>query len=444
MTDLPVGWAAAEVGDVTLPIVAVDPKDAPEDTFTYVDIGSIDNRSNRIVNPKVLRGRDAPSRARQLLQPGDTIFSTVRTYLRNIAFVDASIAGAIGSTGFSVLRPAEGIYPRFLYYVVMTNAFVDGLSAQMRGSSYPAVVDSQVRAMPIPLAPTPEQARIVAAIDEQFSRLDAGVKVLERSRARLDRLWQASLDQVFGDLASAPHESGRQVFTYVTSGSRGWAKYYSAAGPIFLRVGNVRRGDIRMDLTDAQRVTPPPGAEGTRTLVQPGDVLITITADIGRVAVVPQGFGEGYINQHVAIARPRKGMNAEYLAWFITSTDGQRQLNGLQRGMTKIGLGLDDIRALRIPIPAPEAQDAIAKRLGRVRKVIDENSALVAQQVVKARRLRSSVLSAAFTGNLVRQDPEDEPAAALLERIAAKRASSNTHKTAPKRPNRVAIKEKLA
>src|SRR5260370_38687472 len=123
MSDLPTGWARATVGQVTIPITVVDPKVARDNTFTYVDIGSIDNRSNRIGNPKSLQGRDAPSRARQLLKSGDTVFSTVRTYLRNIGFVDASLSGAIGSTGFSVLRPAQGVHPRLLYYYALTNTF---------------------------------------------------------------------------------------------------------------------------------------------------------------------------------------------------------------------------------------------------------------------------------------------------------------------------------
>ncbi len=188
MSDLPIGWAIATVDDVTLPIAVVDPRATPNDTFTYVDIGSIDNRSNRIADPKSLLGRDPPSRARQLLRVGDTVFSTVRTYLRNIGFADSSLSNAIGSTGFAVLRPAHGIHPRFLYYYALTNTFVGSLSAQMRGTSYPAVVDSQVRTMTIPVPPTTEQARIVAAIEDQFSRLDAAFVALVRVRQNLKRL----------------------------------------------------------------------------------------------------------------------------------------------------------------------------------------------------------------------------------------------------------------
>src|SRR6185437_2495777 len=75
------------------------------------------------------------------------------------------------------------------------------------------------------------------------------------------------------------------LFTYVTSGSRGWARYYSDEGSPFIRVGNLRRASITPDLADLQRVTPPAGAEGTRTQVAPNDILILITADLGRIAL---------------------------------------------------------------------------------------------------------------------------------------------------------------
>src|SRR5690606_9501947 len=95
----------------------------------------------------------------------------------------------------------------------------------------------------------------------------------------------------------------RSLAIFVTSGSRGWAKYYAADGPLFLRVGDVRRRNIELDLTEVQRVQPPDGAEGARTAVHPGDILITITADLGRVGVIPDNLGPGFVNQHVALVR---------------------------------------------------------------------------------------------------------------------------------------------
>src|SRR5690348_15082993 len=94
------------------------------------------------------------------------------------------------------------------------------------------------------------------------------------------------------------------LLSFVTSGSRGWARYYSVSGPAFLRVGNLDHDSISLDLRDVQRVEPPSGTEGARTRVQPSDILISITADVGMIGIVPQNFEEAYINQHVALARP--------------------------------------------------------------------------------------------------------------------------------------------
>ena len=125
-----------------------------------------------------------------------------------------------------------------------------------------------------------------------------------------------------------------QVFYYVTSGSRGWAKYYSDKGPIFLRMGNLEHYDVRLDLADIQRVNPPAGAEGSRTKVEPGDSLISITADVGMVGIVPDGFEEAYINQHVALARPVISEMGLYLAWLLSGDFAKEQFKALQRGVT--------------------------------------------------------------------------------------------------------------
>lgn len=84
----------------------------------------------------------------------------------------------------------------------------------------------------------------------------------------------------------------------VTSGSRGWARYYSDEGALFLRIGNLTRDHINMRFDDIVLVNPPKSSEGKRTSVKTGDLLISITADLGIIAVIPTGFGEAYVNQH--------------------------------------------------------------------------------------------------------------------------------------------------
>lgn len=154
---------------------------------------------------------------------------------------------------------------------------------------------------------------------------------------------------------------GNELFQFVTSGSRGWAKFYSDHGPIFLRIGNLDYETTELDLTNIQRVTPPEGAEGSRTAVNAGDILISITGDTGMVGLVPEGLGAGYINQHIALCRPCSKLSPGFLARTFTSPLVRHQLWGYQRGI-KNSLGLNDIRSLVIPLPPlPEQHRIVAK-----------------------------------------------------------------------------------
>src|ERR1700752_2388212 len=100
--DLPKGWTQVKLGELCLPVDTVWPQDLPDTKFTYVDIGSIDNENNRIVEPRIVTGRNAPTRARQAIQKNDILFSTVRTYLRKIARVELEYPNAVASTGFII------------------------------------------------------------------------------------------------------------------------------------------------------------------------------------------------------------------------------------------------------------------------------------------------------------------------------------------------------
>jgi type I restriction enzyme S subunit len=215
------------------------------------------------------------------------------------------------------------------------------------------------------------------------------------------------------------------LFEFVTSGSRGWAKHYSDHGATFLRVGNLDRGTLDIDLSQVQHVSPPEGAEGRRTQVQENDLLISITADIGMVAVASSHLGEAYVNQHVALARPKPGISPRFLGWFLASPIGQELVGAKNRGATKVGLGLDDIGSVQVPFaPANEQRRIVAKvdacmeRSGRAREALDAIPALL-------ERYRQSVLSAAFRGDLTAdwraQHPDTEPASELLKRIRAER-----------------------
>jgi type I restriction enzyme S subunit len=183
------------------------------------------------------------------------------------------------------------------------------------------------------------------------------------------------------------------LLEFLTSGSRGWAKHYADEGDLFLRIQNVRRDELVLD--DIAFVHAPDTAEAKRTLVREGDVLLSITADLGRTAAVPADLGRAFINQHLSILRV-PSVVPRFLSAFLTSEAGQRQIVGRNRQAVKAGLNFDDIRSFTIPTPPKQLQVSFAERIA-------ETDGVEASQNVHSRELDAlftSLQARAFAGEL--------------------------------------------
>ena len=128
----------------------------------------------------------------------------------------------------------------------------------------------------------------------------------------------------------------------VTSGSRGWADYYSDVGPLFLRIGNISVSSVDLKLTDVQRVQPPEGAEGYRTRVETGDVLVSITALLGAVGVSTSGVGRGVRKSTCSAGKTDPNdVSAQMDRILFAFTDGEATMPGFDQwrnqGRTWIG-----------------------------------------------------------------------------------------------------------
>ena len=220
------------------------------------------------------------------------------------------------------------------------------------------------------------------------------------------------------------------VLEYITSGSRGWANYYADEGALFLRMSNVRYDTTKLDLNDLQYVNLPENVEGKRSLVRKNDLVISITADRGRVARIDIELEEAYINQHLALLRPTSDINAEYLATCIAALNiGIKQVQVLKRGATKAGLGLDDIRSLAIPFPSIEEQAEIVRRVEKSFSFAASIEQQFNTALARVNSVTQSILAKAFRGELTAgwrdSNPElisgDNSAEALLARMKAER-----------------------
>lgn len=191
-------------------------KTSPDFEFRYVDIGSV--QTGRLVKePEHIRFEAAPSRARRVLRRGDTIISTVRTYLKAIWYVGEDADDLIASTGFAVLTPGSGVEPEYLGYVIQSSPFVNRVTANSIGIAYPAIAETVLGRFPVALPPTvDEQQAIVAHIktesaplDDAIARTEEEIKLIREYRDRLIadvvtgqvdvRGWQPGPDDVVAD-----------------------------------------------------------------------------------------------------------------------------------------------------------------------------------------------------------------------------------------------------
>lgn len=289
----------------------------------------------------------------------------------------------------------------------------------------------KLKGYPFPLPPLSEQQRIVESIEELFAKLDEAKERLQqvadsfavRKAAILHKAFTGELTKQWRRENGVSYESweekkGEDFFEYVTSGSRGWAKYYSDKGSMFIRMGNLNHGTIELDFSDIQYVELPDQVEGQRSKLQKNDILISITADVGMIALVREDM-DAYINQHVALARPKNDLYAEFLAWYFVSDDGLQQMQNKQRGATKIGLGLQDIRSIILKIPTLPEQHEIVRLIDDL--LARERAAQQAaeQALASIDLMKKSILARAFRGELGTNKASEASALELLKQVLA-------------------------
>jgi type I restriction enzyme S subunit len=184
---------------------------------------------------------------------------------------------------------------------------------------------------------------------------------------------------------------------FVTSGSRGWAYYYSERGDLFVRITNLSRASIYLDLTDCKFVKLPPEArEGVRTQLKEHDVLISITADIGMVGYVDANVpSPAYINQHIALVRfDSAKTSGKFVSYFLASEKPQKLFRAATDTGAKAGMSLLTVQKIQTALPPLSEQRAIAEALSDVDALIDKQDQLIA----KKRDLKQAAMQQLLTG----------------------------------------------
>lgn len=426
--EVPENWVWVRLGAVNKYISkSVNPISEPDKIFELYSVPSmVDNY------PEIIAGSDIGS-SKQSVCKKDVLLCKINPRINRVwkvsQFTDNEL---IASSEWIIIRNNH-IDENYLMYCFQSKYFREFMLSNVSGvgGSLMRAQPKYVQTYPVPLPPLSEQQRIVERIEELFAKLDEAKERLQevadgfavRKAAILHKAFTGELTKQWRRENGVSDESweekkGEDFFEYVTSGSRGWAKYYSDKGSIFVRMGNLNHGTIELDFSDIQYVELPDQVEGQRSKLQKNDILISITADVGMIGLVRADM-DAYINQHVALARPKDNLYAEFLAWYFVSDVGLKQMQNKQRGATKIGLGLQDIRSIILKIPTLPEQHEIVRLIDDL--LARERAAQQAaeQALASIELMKKSILARAFRGELGTNKASEASALELLKQVLA-------------------------
>ncbi len=358
--------------------------------------------------------------AYKLVRPRDIAYNKMRAWQGALG---VSEYRGIISPAYVVQRPREDVESRYVHYLLRTPAFAKEAERWSYGitSDMWSLRPEHFKLIYGCLPPLPEQTAIVRFLDHAERRIrryigakQKLIKLLEEQKqAVIHRAVTRGLDpnvrlkssgvECLGDVPEHWAVSQvRRLISFATSGSRGWAEFYSDEGDIFLQSGNLGRS-MALNISFIQRVRPPVGAEGERTRVERDDLLLCITGALtGNVVhVVDELPAPSYVNQHVALIRPnRTAVIPRYLAYALHSEIGRIQFKSVEYGGTKQGLGLDDVKSALIPIPTLLEQAAICAELDATLYRLAASVDSVQREIDLLREYRTRLIADLVTGKL--------------------------------------------
>ena len=267
------------------------------------------------------------------------------------------------------------------------------LSKYYTGATIPHIYFKDYKKEKFPLPPLDEQRRIAAVLDKVSGLIAKRREQLDK----LDELLKARFVEMFGDPVSNPHQYPisqlSEYIEFLTSGSRGWSQYFSDDGEYFITIKNVKNCSISLE--DVQYIKPPDNAEAVRTKVKDGDLLISITADLGRTGVVTKEIADhgAYINQHLTCIRlNREKLNPLYVAYYMESPAGKMQFNAKNQAGVKAGLNFNAINSLKIVVPPLEKQGLFVEFVSQT----DKSKLTIQQSLDKLEVLKKALMQQYF------------------------------------------------
>ncbi len=466
--ELPRGWACATLADVAEIVLGQSP---PSSTY------NVEGDGLPFYQGKAEFGELYPvpskwcSAPHKIAEGGDVLIS-VRA---PVGPTNLSPGRSCIGRGLAAMRGRGGITSRFLLYTLRSS---ESTIAQLgTGTTFRAITGSQLRSFPICLPPLAEQDRIVAKIEGPFTQLDAGVQALHKVKAQLKRYRQAVLKAAFeGKLTAEWREEHKGELEPASAllerirAERGEREDLPALDTSGLprlpenwawtRVGEVARAKGGKRLPKGHTYSEVPSSHpyirvtdfenrsvNTQSLrflrpetqrligkytISKDDVYISIAGSIGKVGLVPEHLDGANLTENAAKITDIVGTEKRLLCYYLDSPFSQKQIQRLTISSNQPKLALFRIEQIVVPLPPTVEQPRLVEGIERRLSFVDEVEKAVEQSLRQSDRLRQSILKRAFEGRLVPQDPSDEPAEQLLERIRQDRAKREPIKSTGK------------
>jgi type I restriction enzyme S subunit len=381
-----------------------------------ISVGRFSNRTHKYISQEsfdLLRCTE--------VVPGDILICRLADPIGRACIVPSLGQRFITSVDVCILRVDEERFDKQLVLQMLnTDEFLDRCNEVSGGTTRQRISRGNLGELTLDVPPLPHQrkiARILTTVDNLIEQTEALIeKYKSIKQGMMHDLFTRGVDQS-GQLRP-PYEDAPELYkeselgwipkewevryvsdvsSMITSGSRGWARYYSTSGAIFVRIGNLTRHHINFRWDDIQHVEPPQSAEGERTRLEEDDLLISVTADLGIIAIVPPDMGDAYINQHIALVRLRRDdVNSRWVGHFLAGTNGRYQFERLSDVGAKAGLNLPTVGSLSFLYPTLSEQNQLVEIVDG----LDEQVKIEQKQLAKSRKLKSGLMQDLLTGKV--------------------------------------------
>ena len=421
--EVPENWVWVYGKNIFMPMESRKPDG---EDFYYIDIDAIDNKNQVVTEAKKIKTAQAPSRASRKLHTGDTVFSLVRPYLKNIAYIDVQLSDCIASTGFFVCTPNTALNDKYLYRLMVSSYVVDGLNKHMKGDNSPSIRKDDIENYPFPLPPLSEQQRIVERIEELFAKLDEAKERLQevadsfavRKAAILHKAFTGELTKQWRRENGVSDESWKEkklgeICTIGSGGtpSRKHEEYYNGNIPW------VKTGELNHDwIYDTEEKITEAGMNNSSARLFPVNTVIVAMygATIGKTAILAV---PATTNQACACFVCKAGLIYNYLYWYFISQ--KENLIKSSKGGAQPNISQTILKQYYISLPTIPEQHEIVRLIDDL--LARERAAQQAaeQALASIDLMKKSILARAFRGELGTNKASEASALELLRQVLA-------------------------